>query len=211
MKAVELSCIDFTNILASSEPAPGGGGAAGLVGALGTALSMMVGNLTLGKKKYADVEERIKELINECEKIKSSFMDSVLEDEEGFLPLASVYGMKADTDEEKAEKARRMEEGLGLALKAPLKILKLCRDAAPYAREFAEKGSRLAVSDAGCSAAIIAAAAKSAYLNVIINTKLMKNREEAERINKESTDILEETTKLCENVYQNVKDGLING
>ena len=78
------SCREFVTVLASSEPAPGGGGASALVAALGTALGNMVGSLTVGKKKYADVEEEILALKAKCDQLQNELLDQVPADAEGF-------------------------------------------------------------------------------------------------------------------------------
>ena len=90
------SCREFVTVLASSEPAPGGGGASALVAALGTALGNMVGALTVGKKKYADVEEEIKALMKKCDDLQTQLLDQVPADAEGFVPLAKAYGIPKD-------------------------------------------------------------------------------------------------------------------
>ena len=82
------SCREFVTVLASSEPAPGGGGASALVASLGTALGNMVGSLTVGKKKYADVEAEIIALKEKCDKLQAELLDQVPADAEGFIPLS---------------------------------------------------------------------------------------------------------------------------
>ena len=96
MDMTTKSCREFVTVLASNEPAPGGGGASALVAALGTALGNMVGSLTVGKKKYADVEEEIKALMKECDDLQTQLLDQVPADAEGFVPLAKAYGIPKD-------------------------------------------------------------------------------------------------------------------
>ena len=90
------SCRKFVEVLASDAPAPGGGGAAALVGAIGTALGNMVGSLTLGKKKYADVQEEIIALKKRCDELQKELLDQVEADDKGFVPLAKAYGIPKD-------------------------------------------------------------------------------------------------------------------
>ena len=92
MDMTTKSCREFVTVLASNEPAPGGGGASALVAALGTALGNMVGALTVGKKKYADVEEEIKALMKKCDDLQTQLLDQVPADAEGFVPLAKEIG-----------------------------------------------------------------------------------------------------------------------
>ena len=107
MDMTTKSCREFVTVLASNEPAPGGGGASALVAALGTALGNMVGALTVGKKKYEDVEEEIKALMKECDDLQTQLLDQVPADAEGFVPLAKAYGIPKDdpTRAETLEKA----------------------------------------------------------------------------------------------------------
>ena len=103
------TCTEFVEVLASKAPVPGGGGASALVGAVGTALGNMVGSLTVGKKKYADVEDEMYELKAKCDQLQKDFLRLIERDAEVFEPLSKAYGMPKETEEEKAEKARVME------------------------------------------------------------------------------------------------------
>ena len=100
------TCTEFVEVLASKAPVPGGGGASALVGAVGTALGNMVGSLTVGKKKYADVEDEMYELKAKCDQLQKDFLRLIERDAEVFEPLSKAYGMPKETEEEKAEKAR---------------------------------------------------------------------------------------------------------
>ena len=92
MNITEKSCVEFVNALATKAPVPGGGGASALVGAIGTALGNMVGSLTVGKKKYADVEAEMQELKEKCDQLQSELLELVEKDAEVFAPLAQAYG-----------------------------------------------------------------------------------------------------------------------
>ena len=136
------SCREFVTVLASDAPAPGGGGAAALVGAIGTALGNMVGSLTVGKKKYAAVEAEIIALKAKCDDLQKQLLDQVEADEVNFLPLAKAYGIpKDDPNRDKV-----MEEATIIACSTPMHIMELCCEAIEAIAVFAEKGSRLAVS-----------------------------------------------------------------
>ena len=185
-----LSVGKFIEVLASVHPVPGGGGAAALCAAIGTALGNMVGSLTVGKKKYADVEDEIRELMKRCKELEKELLELVDEDARAFAPLAKAYGLPALTEKEKEHKSQVLESCSKAACEVPLRIMRKCCDAIDLAEIFAEKGSRLAVSDAGCSAAILEGALKAASLNVFINTKSMKDREYAEKTNAEALEML---------------------
>ena len=196
------SCRDFVTILASSEPAPGGGGAAALVGAIGTALGNMVGSLTVGKKKYADVEEEIIALKAECDQLQKDLLDQVPADAEGFLPLAKAYGIPKDDP----NRDEVMESATMTACAVPVHIMELCCEGISKIKVFAEKGSRLAVSDAACGAVILKAAMEAASLNVYINTKSLKNREEAEKLNAKCEEMLTTYGAVADEVYTTVRN-----
>jgi len=195
------SCREFVTVLASDAPAPGGGGAAALVGAIGTALGNMVGSLTVGKKKYADVQDEIIALKAKCDELQKQLLDQVEADEVNFLPLAKAYGIpKDDPNRDKV-----MEEATIIACSTPMKIMELCCEAIEAIAVFAAKGSRLAVSDAGCGAVCCKAALQSASLNVFINTKSLKNREVAEEMNAKANGMLDKYCAMADEIFAGVR------
>jgi formiminotetrahydrofolate cyclodeaminase len=195
------SCREFVEVLASNAPVPGGGGAAALVGAIGTALGNMVGSLTVGKKKYADVETEIIALKAKCDGLQKDLLDQVPADAEGFEPLAKAYGIpKDDPNRDKV-----LEEATIVACAVPMKIMELCCEAIDAISVFAAKGSRLAVSDAGCGAVCCKAALQSASLNVFINTKSLKNRELAEQMNAKANGMLDKYCALADEIFEGVR------
>ena len=197
------SCREFVTVLASNEPAPGGGGASALVAAIGTALGNMVGSLTVGKKKYADVEAEIIALQKKCDALQTELLDQVPADAEGFIPLANAYGIPKDDP----DRPRIMEEATITACQVPMHIMGLCCEAIDAIAVFAEKGSRLAVSDAGCGATIVKAALQAASLNVFINTKTLLNREVAEEMNAKCLTMLDVYGKKADGIFETVKAG----
>lgn len=209
MDFVKGSCEDFVTVLASKAPIPGGGGASALVGAIGAALGNMVASLTVGKKKYADVEEQMYLLKDKTEKLQKELLELVGRDAEVFEPLSKAYGMPKNTEEEKAEKDRIMESALKEACSVPLEIMKKCAEAIELHKEYAEKGSTLAVSDAGVGVAFCKAALQGASLNVFINTKAMKDKEYADKINFEAKNLLTKYEKIADEVYSEVLAKLI--
>ena len=197
------NCRKFVEVLASDAPAPGGGGAAALVGAIGTALGNMVGSLTVGKKKYAEVEEEIIALKAKCDALQTELLNQVEEDEKNFLPLAKAYGIPKDDP----NRDRIMEEATIIACYTPMKIMELCCQAIEYISVFAAKGSRLAVSDAGCGAVICKSALQAASLNVFINTKTLKNREVAQEMNARALGMLDKYGAIADEIFNIVKAG----
>ena len=197
------SCRRFVEVLASDAPAPGGGGAAALVGAIGTALGNMVGSLTVGKKKYADVQDEIIALKAKCDALQTELLNQVEADEVNFLPLAKAYGIpKDDPNRDKV-----MEEATITACGVPMHIMELCCEAIDCIAVFAAKGSRLAVSDAGCAAVCCKAALQAASLNVFINTKSLKNRDVAEEMNRKVNLMLNKYCDIADDIFNEVKAG----
>ena len=201
---LEKTVKEYTDELASNSPTPGGGGTAALVGALGVALGDMVAELTVGKPKYAEVEEDVRALGDEALALKEELLALIDKDAEGFEPLAKAYGIPKDDP----NRDSIMEEALNLACEAPLEIMRACCRAIDIIKELGEKGSRLAVSDAGCGAVLCSAALQAASLNVYINTKAMKDRDKADEMNKQVDAMLDEYVELAEDVFSEVSDGL---
>lgn len=200
----DKSCSEFVEVLATKAPVPGGGGASAMVGALATALGNMVGSLTVGKKKYAAVEEEMWALKDRCDRLQKDFLHLVERDAEVFEPLARAYSMPKNTEEEKAEKARVMEIVLRDACSVPMEIMEKCCEAIDIIAVFAEKGSVIAISDAGVGAAFAKAALKGASLNVYINTKSMADRALAAELNARCDRMLEEYSGKADAIFDSV-------
>ena len=194
----------FTDVLASKASVPGGGGASALVGAVGTALGSMVGALTVGKKKYAAVEAEIIELMKKADEVRAELLKQIDEDARVFEPLSKAYGLPKETEEQKAEKDRIMEACLHEACSVPMAIMVKCCEAIELQKEFAAKGSSLAISDAGVGVAFCKAALQGASLNVFINTKSMKERDYADRLNKQAMEMLDKYVPMADEIYESV-------
>ena len=192
----QFNISEFLSTLSSKQPVPGGGGASALAGALGNALGQMVANLTIGKKRYADVEDEIKGLLARDEKV--------------FAPLAAAYGLPTGTEEEKAHKAKVMEERLLDATYVPLEIMEKAVEMLGILDVLAVKGSRMAVSDVGVGVQFVRTALLGAVMNVYINTKSMKDREKAEALNREAEELVQAGTAQADRIYGVVLDGLRN-
>lgn len=195
------TCEEFVDVLASKAPVPGGGGASALVGAIGMALGNMVGSLTVGKKKYADVEADIVALKEKATALQADFLRLVEADAEAFEPLAKAYGMPRETEEEKAEKARVMAIVLKDACAVPMEIMEKCCEAIDVIEEFAEKGSALAISDAGVGVVFCKAALLGASLNVFINTKSMADKEYAASLNEKADKMIADYSKKADEIF----------
>ena len=203
MDFANASCREFVTVLASNAPVPGGGGASALVAAIGTALGSMVGSLTVGKKKYADVEEEIIALKAKCDQLQQDLLDQIAADAKGFEPLAKAYGIPKDDP----NRDQILEEATLVACQVPMKIMELCCEAIEAIAVFAAKGSRLAVSDAGCGAVCVKGALQAASLNVFINTKTLKNRQAAEEMNAKCLGMLDKYGAMADEIFETVKAG----
>lgn len=194
------SVTEFTEALASKAAVPGGGGASALVGAIGIALGDMVGELTVGKKKYADVEEDVRALMARAQELRVKLLSCVNKDAEAFEPLSRAYGIPKDDP----TRDEVMEKCLRDAAAAPLEILDLCCEAIDLQREFAAKGSVLAISDAATGVVFCWSAMYGAAVNVKVNTKSMKDRDYAEKINAHVDAQMAKYWPVAEKVYQDV-------
>ncbi len=196
----QLPCNEFVNILAGKDPVPGGGGASALTGAIGTALGNMVGSLTLGKKKYADVESDILALNNGAKAIEAHLLELVETDAEVFALLAAAYRNPEDKE--------NMEKCLLEATLVPMEIMNQCCRAIELLQAYSQKGSRMAISDAGAGAAILSGALKAASLNVFINTASMMDKTKAAALNAQTEAMLSEYGTLADEIFLTVKTAL---
>ena len=196
MSYINRPCNEFIEVLASKAAVPGGGGASALVGAMGMALGTMVGSLTVGKKKYADVEADIVALMDKAATLQTELLLLVDADAEAFEPLSKAYGIPKEDPSREAV----MEDALRIATSVPLEIMRRCADTIDIIAQFAEKGSALAISDAGVGAACARAAIVGASFNVYINTKAMTDREYAGKINSEADALLKEYAEKADNI-----------
>ena len=159
----------FIDELASSSPAPGGGSVASLAGALGTALTSMVCNLTIGKKKYAGVQAEMESIVNRSEKLRASLTKLIDEDTIAFNAVMSSFAMPKETDAQKNERTAAIQHATKNATLIPLQVMQLCDQTIPFVRLVAEKGNVNSISDAGVAALMLHAACMGAKLNVQIN------------------------------------------
>jgi formiminotetrahydrofolate cyclodeaminase len=159
----------FLDELASSSPAPGGGSVAALAGALGAALTSMVCHLTIGKKKYTEVEGDMKRILEQAEQLRAQFTDLIDRDTVAFNKVMEAFGLPKDSDPQKALRSVAITEATKEATLVPLEVMKHCIDALALAQTVASKGNTNSISDAGVSALMLHAALEGAALNVRIN------------------------------------------
>ena len=201
----ERTLYGFLDELSSGAPTPGGGGASAVCGGIAAALGL--GNLTSGKKKYAEYQEEIEATIAKCGALVKEFEALGKKDEEVFAPLAKAYSIP----KEQEGRDEILEAVLKDASTAPYEVVVKANETAKILERLAVIGSRLAISDVGVAAAACDTAAKGAAMNVYINTKSMKDRSYAEDLNKKTDALVDETSEICTKVYAEVKKVLIGG
>ena len=207
MKFAENSCTEFVELLASKSSVPGGGGASALVGAVGMALGSMVGSLTVGKKKYADVEADIISMMDKAAALQTDLLRLVDEDAVVFEPLSKAYSIP----KEDPNRVQIMDDALKLACTVPMEIMRACAKAIELQEEFANKGSVLAISDAGVGVVFCKAALQGASLNVFINTGSMADKGYAADVESEADSLLKKYCAMADEIYNSVVARLRQG
>lgn len=196
---------EFLDGLASSSPTPGGGGAAAISGAMGAALVSMVCNLTIGKKKYVEVEAELQEVLARSEALRAELTGMIAEDVKAFDAVMGAYGLPKATDDEKAARAAKIQEALREATDVPLACCRACRKVIDLALVTAEKGNLNVVSDAGVAVLSAFTGLRSAALNVWVNAKGLEDRAFADQRLAELEGLLGEAGALNERVFEIVK------
>lgn len=193
----------FLDDVASSSPAPGGGSVAALAGALGAALTSMVCNLTIGKKKYAGVEEEMNRILKNSEDLRARFTVLIGKDAEAFNKVMEAYSLPKENDAQRALRDAAITAATKEATMVPLEVMKHCIDALALCQNVAANGNRNSVSDAGVSALMLHAACAAAALNVKINLKGLNDLEfvnwktdEVESLIRTSSMMLEEVQAI---------------
>ena len=204
MSMKDKSLSEFSKALADKVSVPGGGGAAALAGALAAALCSMVGNFTIGKPKFAEVEAELIEYMKEAEDLRLELLQCIDDDAVGFEPLSKAYGLAKDAP----GRDEILEKCLRDAAAVPFKIAELSCRVIALSEEFAKKGSALMISDAGCSAVLAWSSLYAAVLNVRVNTRLMKDRAYAEDLNSKTDALMQEYWVKADKVYEDVFERL---
>ena len=199
---------DFLDALASKAPTPGGGGAAAYAGALAAALTSMVGELTVGKKRYVEVEGQVRSELRELDVTRGRLVALIDADAAAFAPLAAAYGMPRETPEEQAAKDAALQAALVEACEVPLEIMRQCVLVAESCDFMARHGSVMAVSDAGAAAVLAKAALQAASLNVVINVGSMADAERAARYADEADMLLDAGCAQADAVFAYVMERL---
>jgi formiminotetrahydrofolate cyclodeaminase len=199
----------YFNDLSSNAPTPGGGNVAALCGALSSSLGAMVCGLTIGKKKYAEVEAEMIEVKAKLESYQKEFFELGQKDNSAFDKVMEAFKLPKETDAEKEIRSKAIEDATLGAAAIPEEVMKKAKEILPYLKTIIDKGNKNSLSDAGVAAALVATASKGAYMNVLINCSSLSNQTIAQEIKKRAVIILDETCNesdiLLEKVYSAIQ------
>jgi methenyltetrahydrofolate cyclohydrolase len=198
----------FLDALASQAATPGGGSAAAIIGAMGAALVSMVCNLTIGKKKYAEVEGEMKDVLAKSEALRLKLTGMIEDDVTAFDAVMAAYGMAKESDADKAAREKAIQAALKQATEVPLRCCHAAREVIDLAAIASDKGNLNVISDAGVAVLAAYAALRSAALNVFTNARMITDKIFAEAKLKELHALLEGAESATEKAYGVVKDKL---
>lgn len=208
MKLAELTTAGFADLLASDAPAPGGGSAAALEGALGAALTAMVCSLTVGKKKYEEHQELVQGAQAKALDLKARFVDVMDRDTQAFNVVSAAFGMPKATDEEKAARSAAIQEGLKGCTRTPFEMMELAVEALELTASILGKSNDSAASDLGVSALSLRSAIQGAWLNVLINIGSLKDKELAGDYRAKGEALLAKALPLADRIYDTVASAM---
>jgi len=207
---VKMDLRDFANELSTDSPAPGGGSVAALAGALGSALTSMVANLTVGKKEYQDNWDEMKDVAVKAQKLKDELLRSIDRDTEAFNNLMNAFRLPNKTGEQIAEKDRAIEAATKQACLIPLDVMKNSLEVLKLAHAVAERGNENAASDAGVASLMARSAVEGAGLNVKINLPGIKDAEFKENMKTEVSNLIAEANDLQKKIIETVEHKIEN-
>jgi glutamate formiminotransferase/formiminotetrahydrofolate cyclodeaminase len=205
---VSMKINKFLSELASNSPAPGGGSVAALAGSLGAALSSMVCNLTIGKEKYAGVQDEIKQVLGKSEQIRKQLVKLIDKDTEAFNDVIKAFKMPKETDEQKKKRSLAIQKGYETAASVPLETAKTCAEILTLAKVIAKKGNQNSITDSAVSALMAKAGVNSAILNVRINLSSIKDEKFVDKINAELKRIEKDTAVKTNEIMKIVEKKL---
>jgi len=203
---VSMKLDSFLSELASSSPAPGGGSVAALSGAIGSALSSMVCNLTIGKEKYIKVQDEIKKVLNKSEQLRKKLTKLIDKDTQAFNDVIKAFKMPKETEKQIEFRKKAIQEGYKTAAGVPLETAKLCEEILDLAKVIAEKGNQNSITDAAISAIMAKSGVDAAILNVKINLNSIKDEKYVKNINIQLNELQKNTSKKTEDILKIVNN-----
>jgi formiminotetrahydrofolate cyclodeaminase len=193
---------------ASGASTPGGGSVAALAGALGAALTSMVCNFTVGKKKYKDVEAEVAQILSEAEDLRGKLLDLMVEDTQVYGQVSAAYGMPRGTDEEKEARSEAIQSALKAAMGAPLEAAICCHRILKLNEPLLEKGNQNLISDVGVAVLLAESAMRSAILNVEINLSYIKDEKLCRETREKLRPLIDEAAELRSKIYEKVNKAI---
>jgi methenyltetrahydrofolate cyclohydrolase len=205
---IDKTVSQFLDELASSSPAPGGGSVAALAGAAGTALTSMVCNLTIGKKKYAEVQDEMKAVVEQTELLRKELTQLIDKDTEAFNAVMAAFGLPRGTEQELAARSAAIQEATKAATLVPLNVMRTCEKALLLTRTVAQKGNKNSASDAGVAALMLQAGCAGAALNVRINLSGLNDAGFVQDIAQQSRETTRNVAEAAQEVLAAVEKSL---
>ena len=202
---------EYIHEAASNAPTPGGGSVSALAGALGTTMASMAGNFTVGKKKFKDVEEKVKGILTGLDAECGKLLRAVQSDTEAYAAVGAAYGMPRATDDEKAARRAAIQDALKTAMQPPLGAMRSCAEALRATRRLLDIANPNLITDVGVAAILLEAAGRGAYLNVAVNLNGLKDEELVSKSTAECERLLDECERLAREVSAGVKEALAKG
>lgn len=202
---IDDSIRNYLDEISSSSPTPGGGNVSAFSGAVACNLGIMVCNLTIGKKKYIDVEEEMKDVKFELAVAREEFLNLAEKDNLAFDKVMESFKLPKDTDEQKKERNDKIESSTLEAAEVPAEVLRSCSKIMPLFQTLAVKGNQNSVSDAGVGASLISTAAEGAFLNVLINCSSLSNQTVAQEILKKNEIMLTDIKNSAKTIIEEIK------
>lgn len=204
MKLAEQNTAQFTALLASDAPAPGGGSAAALSGSIGAALTAMVCALTAEKPQYAQHQEEILAIRQRAEELRLQFLDVMDRDTQAFLAVSGAFALPKATDQEKAARSAAIQAGLIQCTRTPLEMMALAAEALRLTASLLGRFNENAASDLGVAALSLRSGLQGAWLNVLINVGSLKDRALARELREKGEALLAEALPLADQIYSTV-------
>lgn len=208
MPIINHSVNEFIMLLASKEPAPGGGSASALLGAIGSALSSMVANLTIGKEKFKEQEPILQEILKESENLQKEFLSLIEEDTNAFNKVSRAYKMPKDTEEQKNARREALERSLKDATMVPLSIMEKSLSALRLLEKSIGNTNPNVISDIGVSALCLKSALEGGWLNIIVNLKSIKDEDFIKDVKKKAEEIFSEGMRIANHIYNQVEQSI---
>ena len=199
-----LTVTDFLKETASNTPAPGGGSVSALAASLGTALISMVCRLTVGKKKYAQVEGEMKKSLQRAEELRTQCTALIDEDTAAFNKVMAAFGLPKETEDQKERRSEEIQKATRSATLVPMKLMGLCGEALELVKVVASDGNQNSLPDAGVAALMLQAACEGAALNIRANLAGLQDAAFIEHARAEAQSFLEKTSASSRRILESI-------